>query len=60
MDKTYISVSTEDALTAILNVYDGNEDLSVSGTVDIFPSYMKRSVSEELFKLKNAGLILSY
>ena len=51
---------TEDALAAILKIYDGNEDFVVHGNNDTFPKYMRFSHKEIFNKLRNAGLIASY
>jgi len=50
----------EDALKAILSIYDGNETLSVTGEYSIFPDYMRFSIKDAFNGLKYAGLVASY
>lgn len=49
----------EDALRVILEKYDGNDSLSVSGGYDVFPKYMRFSLSDIFTKLKLSGVIAS-
>ena len=47
----------EEALRIILEHYDGNNELSVTGSATAFPAYMRLSVGATLDKLKASGLL---
>ena len=50
----------EEALSIILKAYDGNDSLTVSGSYNLFPEYMRFSHKEIFDKLKFAGFVASY
>jgi predicted nucleotide-binding protein len=50
----------EDALIAVLGVYDGNDKLSVNGGYDVFPEYMRLSLMQTFRTLESVGLIAGY
>jgi len=49
----------EQVLSIILEKYDGNSNMSVSGQYDEFPQYMRFSISKSIEKLKIAGYLAS-
>ena len=51
--------STEETLQKILQCYDGNENLRVSGNYEIFPEYVQRSIKLEFEILRMCGMIAS-
>ena len=52
--------STEETLQGILQCYDGNENLRVSGNYEIFPEYVQRSIKLEFEILRMCGMIASH
>ena len=51
--------SSEEVLQKIHECYDGNENLRVSGTYDIFPQYLQFSLKLEFEILRMCGMIAS-
>ncbi len=49
----------EQVLSIILEKYDGNSNMAVSGKYDEFPQYMRFSISKSIEKLKMAGYLAS-
>ncbi|MDR0308020.1 MAG: hypothetical protein LBI42_14435 [Chitinispirillales bacterium] len=61
-DGQMISLNTteEQALKAVLSVYQNNESHYVGGSDDIFPKYMHVSLKDIFDKLKDVGLVANY
>jgi hypothetical protein len=51
---------SEEALSVILNKYDGNNLLFVKGEYDLFPEDMQYSFNDIFAELKRSGIIASY
>lgn len=49
----------EEVLSIILDKYDGNSNMSVSGTYDEFPPYMRFSIRKSIERLKISGYLAS-
>ena len=49
--------SSEEVLQKVLDCYDGNENHRVSGTYDIFPEYLRQSLTLEFEILRMCGIV---